>query len=129
MLTHYNNLKNDYIISSLDVINHSLVIYCCYVLNLFSVLSKNLLLFKYSPGGEYSTILIVVVVCEHGVSPALKDPEVSRSSLPHPLLPRSSVMFIRRHFLHRLHIGLHFELRSIFWGRSRQLLYENLRGI
>jgi len=30
------------------------------------------LCFKYSPGGEYQTYSVVVVVCEHGESPALR---------------------------------------------------------
>ena len=59
---------------------------------LLSVLIMNL---NTLPWVSTQFILLVVVVCEHGVSPALKSPEVS---LPQTaeihLLPRSSVMFI-----------------------------------
>jgi len=53
-----------------------------------------LCLVKYSPGGEYSLNSLVVVVCEHGVSPALKNPEVFIPPLAFLISSSSSVMFI-----------------------------------
>jgi len=56
-------------------------------------------------------IFLVVVVCEHGVSPALKSPEVSLPKTSsaiffHVLLSRSFL----HHFLHRLLIKTDSEI-------------------